>query len=268
MCLGTTTNSARAKAQSLHNDFDFLDFPHYFFSPSPQTPIFTTWQSVGGGIKIRPSSPMRLNDMRANYDPSSFISIRQTEKSFSLWLLSLRCPQSTSKYPRSRDFMTWLKWLSHLRTFFCSMTLLLIPDANALFSPFKSLDPTVVCEKDCGATGICSEAGTCECLAGWSGDNCEMLTCDPRCAEHGQCKNGTCICSVGWNGKHCTLGKLTFSFFCYYTTPLLHSCSEMEIPNQLHMTQLLSAQGRLLCIGFTSKASMFNPFLSPGMVEQ
>nr|XP_027219710.1 LOW QUALITY PROTEIN: teneurin-m-like [Penaeus vannamei] len=31
------------------------------------------------------------------------------------------------------------------------------------------------------------------------------MTCDPRCEEHGQCKNGTCICMTGWNGRHCTL---------------------------------------------------------------
>lgn len=32
-----------------------------------------------------------------------------------------------------------------------------------------------------------------------------MKQCDPRCNEHGQCKNGTCLCVTGWNGKHCTI---------------------------------------------------------------
>lgn len=65
----------------------------------------------------------------------------------------------------------------------------------------------VACDKDCGQNGFCNMEGKCECKPDWSGDHCEMLTCDARCQEHGQCKNGTCICSLGWNGKHCTLGK-------------------------------------------------------------
>lgn len=45
------------------------------------------------------------------------------------------------------------------------------------------------------------------CNDDWTGTKCDQKPCDPRCAEHGQCKNGTCVCSQGWNGRHCTLRK-------------------------------------------------------------
>lgn len=46
---------------------------------------------------------------------------------------------------------------------------------------------------------------TCTCDAGWGGEFCNTKLCDPRCNEHGQCKNGTCLCVTGWNGRHCTI---------------------------------------------------------------
>lgn len=36
-----------------------------------------------------------------------------------------------------------------------------------------------VCDLDCGPHGRC-EGGACLCLAGWTGERCGLMTCDPR----------------------------------------------------------------------------------------
>lgn len=70
-----------------------------------------------------------------------------------------------------------------------------------------------LCHLNCGPHGSC-DRGRCSCEAGWTGEKCDQLPCDPRCSQHGQCKNGTCICSRGWNGQHCTIGNNTnYSLF-------------------------------------------------------
>ncbi|VEL32402.1 unnamed protein product [Protopolystoma xenopodis] len=38
----------------------------------------------------------------------------------------------------------------------------------------------------------------CNCLAGWTGKQCDMRTCDLRCYQHGSCQDGVCICKTGW----------------------------------------------------------------------
>ncbi|KAK7588165.1 hypothetical protein V9T40_005410 [Parthenolecanium corni] len=51
----------------------------------------------------------------------------------------------------------------------------------------------------------CDPQGNKECIAGWTGTNCEIAVCKTGChAEHGKCDYpGGCECRPGWKGEFC-----------------------------------------------------------------
>lgn len=60
----------------------------------------------------------------------------------------------------------------------------------------------VVCEND----GECDvDTGECDCVGGWSGDQCDYKDCDPSCKNDGVCDTtkGECICVGDWEGDDC-----------------------------------------------------------------
>eukprot|EP00753_Platysulcus_tardus_P001561 PLAT1139.1.p1 GENE.PLAT1139.1~~PLAT1139.1.p1 ORF type:complete len:871 (-),score=441.44 PLAT1139.1:127-2739(-) len=60
------------------------------------------------------------------------------------------------------------------------------------------------CAGNCGNFGTCS-SGTCTCLAGRTGSNCEEYTCANDCSGHGSCATATgiCTCASGFYGIDC-----------------------------------------------------------------
>ncbi|XP_048576746.1 uncharacterized protein LOC5510655 isoform X3 [Nematostella vectensis] len=57
------------------------------------------------------------------------------------------------------------------------------------------------CPDQCSGKGRCVN-GTCQCLGGWTGENCKTGLCS-NCSEHGSCIKGFCYCDVGWEGERC-----------------------------------------------------------------
>ena len=57
---------------------------------------------------------------------------------------------------------------------------------------------------NCSDRGACRR-GMCQCLPGWSGDDCSVRQrCPHRCSGHGACLNtGKCACMLGWRGRAC-----------------------------------------------------------------
>jgi hypothetical protein len=48
--------------------------------------------------------------------------------------------------------------------------------------------------------------GTCRCLSGWTGPECEqkVQSCDHEsCGENGSCIGGICVCSPAFSGSRC-----------------------------------------------------------------
>ena len=67
------------------------------------------------------------------------------------------------------------------------------------------------CPNDCSGHGECvdgiSESGEkeCVCLGGWGGAaaDCSERVCAYNCNNNGLCKNGTCFCNGNWQGEFC-----------------------------------------------------------------
>ena len=103
-----------------------------------------------------------------------------------------------------------------------------------------------LCGVEC-AHGKCDGQQRCQCDPGWSGHNCDLVPCDPRCALHGFCSNGTCVCSQGWNGKHCSLGKtepaitleLQFPVFSLEFKNIMYTCIIMMIMMMMATTMMI-----------------------------
>jgi hypothetical protein len=75
-----------------------------------------------------------------------------------------------------------------------------------LFNSCKKDDPVDPCEQlECFNGGTCVN-GTCDCPAGFTGDNCEIQV-DPcanvTCLNGGTCVNGSCDCPTGYTGPDC-----------------------------------------------------------------
>ncbi|XP_033103053.1 multiple epidermal growth factor-like domains protein 6 [Anneissia japonica] len=57
------------------------------------------------------------------------------------------------------------------------------------------------CPYQCSGRGTCVN-NTCECLPGWSGEDCRNGSCISNCIN-GECVSGFCRCNVGWEGDTC-----------------------------------------------------------------
>jgi hypothetical protein len=73
-----------------------------------------------------------------------------------------------------------------------------------------------VCKDACHYNGACvhkkgSDAATCNCDDGWTGETCGLKQCLGRgkCSGHGTCdeKSSTCKCHAGWSDKKCSTPK-------------------------------------------------------------
>lgn len=57
-------------------------------------------------------------------------------------------------------------------------------------------------------------SGTCICLPGFKGDNCETSDClEPNCSNNGACVDGQCWCKMGWRGVNCSEIDTRFNKF-------------------------------------------------------
>ncbi|CAJ0942350.1 unnamed protein product, partial [Mesorhabditis belari] len=66
---------------------------------------------------------------------------------------------------------------------------------------------------DCNGRGRCTPRGVCDCIAGWSGDSCEIRSCPhPSCSGRGKCLDGVCYCEDGWTGSECSKNVRTLVF--------------------------------------------------------
>lgn len=71
-----------------------------------------------------------------------------------------------------------------------------------------SLDPyardlqPIGCSDECSGHGRCA-GGQCECIDGWSGDNCDIAACPGNCNARGTCLMGTCACNSMFFGEAC-----------------------------------------------------------------
>lgn len=77
------------------------------------------------------------------------------------------------------------------------------------FGPFCSL-----CQYNCTNGGSCFDGfignGTCLCLPGYVGSECEIPRCDlVGCNANGECQpSGVCSCVIGWTGQFCNIPNL------------------------------------------------------------
>ncbi|KAI8487041.1 hypothetical protein Bbelb_353010, partial [Branchiostoma belcheri] len=58
------------------------------------------------------------------------------------------------------------------------------------------------CPNQCSGRGRCVN-GTCDCITGWSGEDCNVGNCTDCSEDHGKCELGFCRCEPGWEGAEC-----------------------------------------------------------------
>ncbi|CAH1233157.1 TNC [Branchiostoma lanceolatum] len=58
------------------------------------------------------------------------------------------------------------------------------------------------CPNQCSGRGCCIN-GTCDCITGWSGEDCNLGNCTDCSEDHGKCELGFCRCEPGWEGAAC-----------------------------------------------------------------
>jgi len=60
--------------------------------------------------------------------------------------------------------------------------------------------------RGCYNNGTCVAPDTCECAAGWEGDDCSVPICEQTCHHNGNCTlPNTCTCERGWAGFDCQI---------------------------------------------------------------
>ncbi|VUC20211.1 unnamed protein product [Clonostachys rosea] len=79
-------------------------------------------------------------------------------------------------------------------------------EPNVEYNP-RNLDGCIkhspITEK-CSFNGFSSN-GTCDCLAGFTGEACDEFKCEDDCSGNGSCVGpDTCQCEEGWGGLHCS----------------------------------------------------------------
>ncbi|XP_019614633.1 PREDICTED: uncharacterized protein LOC109462522 [Branchiostoma belcheri] len=58
------------------------------------------------------------------------------------------------------------------------------------------------CPNQCSGRGRCVN-GSCDCITGWSGEDCNVGNCTDCSEDHGRCELGFCRCEPGWEGAAC-----------------------------------------------------------------
>lgn len=76
-------------------------------------------------------------------------------------------------------------------------------DAFAVAASLRAVVPKS-CTDDCNNHGKCNGWGECECMAGYSGNACEIY-CPNECTHQGECVEGACLCFAGFLGDDCSV---------------------------------------------------------------
>ena len=75
--------------------------------------------------------------------------------------------------------------------------------AGGLTAPESAITNRCEIDTNCG-TGICVN-GACKCPVGYSGSECEIVSCFEDC-RNGECNfPNQCDCATGWTGTNCTI---------------------------------------------------------------
>ena len=80
---------------------------------------------------------------------------------------------------------------------------------NGWNGPMCQVKVPLKCDSRCNQNGICVN-GTCNCLPGFQGRNCDINNCPNSCSSNGMCERHStqfntyhCVCNAGWTGKAC-----------------------------------------------------------------
>lgn len=98
---------------------------------------------------------------------------------------------------------------------------------EVVFVPFLASNFTPECEADCSNQGTCIFPGYCVCGVGWSGEICNIPTCQAigRCSGNGVCAGfDNCNCTQGWLGNSCDVADCSERNDC-------NGNGECKIPN-------------------------------------
>ncbi|XP_022808830.1 mucin-like protein [Stylophora pistillata] len=83
------------------------------------------------------------------------------------------------------------------------------------------------CPDQCSGKGRCVN-GSCKCIEGWKGKNCDKGSCLNCSTIHGKCAKGFCVCDLGWEGRSCELEATCFGVNnC--TSPEHGSCKTTDV---------------------------------------
>ncbi|XP_059178849.1 uncharacterized protein LOC131957990 [Physella acuta] len=90
------------------------------------------------------------------------------------------------------------------------------------------------------------------CCAGWTGDNCDVVTCSPACA-HGKCTGpDTCTCDTGWTASACDEEKKVINSSLRYCYPK-KGCHGNKLFNGTAVSKDVCCLGELASWGISGK---------------